>query len=126
MSDETPGPDGSPGSPEMPGPREIPADDDTTEQHDRILRTCLVQIPYLLVLLCVAVAAALVLFDRWRRGAFVFGSAMLLGAVLRGVLPPNQVGLLQVRGRLFDVATMASVGALVLWLATSIDPLGTD
>ncbi|MGW0038915.1 DUF3017 domain-containing protein [Gordonia sp. NPDC003376] len=110
----------------MSGFGAISGDDATTEQPGGVLRACLVQIPYLLVMLCVVVAAALVLFDRWRRGAFVFGSAMLLGAALRGVLPPSQVGLLQVRGRLFDVATMASVGALMLWLATSIDPLGTD
>ncbi|MEP9392253.1 MULTISPECIES: DUF3017 domain-containing protein [Gordonia] len=92
----------------------------------RIVRACIVQIPYLLVMLGVVVAAGLVLFDRWRRGAFVFGSALLLGALLRALIPTTRVGLLQVRGRLFDVAAMATVGGLMLWLATSIDPLGTD
>lgn len=92
----------------------------------RRVRGYMVQIPYLLVLLVVAIAAALVLFDRWRRGAFVFGSALLLGAVLRALIPTSRVGLLQVRGRFFDVTTMASAGALILWLSTSIDPLGTD
>lgn len=92
----------------------------------RLLRAVVVQIPYALVMFGVIVAAALVLFDRWRRGTFVFGSALLLGAVLRALIPTARVGLLQVRGRPFDVAAMASAGALMLWLATSIDPLGTD
>lgn len=95
-------------------------------RHARRVRAYLVQIPYLLVILAVIVAAGLVLFDRWRRGAFVFGSALLLGALLRALIPTQRAGLLQVRGRFFDVAAMASVGVLVLWLATSIDPLGTN
>lgn len=92
----------------------------------RIVRACIVQIPYLLVMLGVVAAAALVLFDRWRRGTFVFGSALLFGALLRAVVPTTRIGLLQVRGRAFDVAAMATVGGMMLWLATSIDPLGTD
>lgn len=95
-------------------------------RHARRVRALLVQIPFLLVVLGVVVAAALVLFDRWRRGAFVLGSAVLFGALLRAVLPTSRIGLLQVRGRFVDVVAMASVGATVLWLATSIDPLGTD
>lgn len=90
------------------------------------VRRYVVQIPYFVVLLGLLVAAVLVLFDRWRRGAFVFGSVLLLGAVLRAFIPTSRVGLLQVRSKFFDVAVMASVGSLILWLATSIDPLGTD
>ncbi|MFT4042743.1 MAG: DUF3017 domain-containing protein [Gordonia sp. (in: high G+C Gram-positive bacteria)] len=92
----------------------------------RRMRGYLIQIPYIMVMLGVVAAAALVLFDRWRRGAFVFGCALLLGALLRALLPTSRVGLLQVRGRVFDVVSLAAVGAVMLWLATSIDPLGTD
>ncbi|GAA1481741.1 DUF3017 domain-containing protein [Gordonia sinesedis] len=92
----------------------------------RRFREVLVQIPFLLVVLGVLIAAALVLVDRWRRGAFVFGSTLLFGALLRAVLPMSRIGLLQVRGRFSDIVAMASVGATMLWLATSIDPLGTD
>lgn len=95
-------------------------------RHARAVRRYLVQIPYFLVLLGLLVAAVLVVFDRWRRGAFVFGSALLLGALLRALIPTSRAGLLQVRSRFFDVAAMATVGTLILWLATSIDPLGTD
>ncbi|MFC9514140.1 DUF3017 domain-containing protein [Nocardiaceae bacterium NPDC056970] len=82
--------------------------------------------PLLAVLLVVAAAFVLVLADRWRRGALVLGGAMVLAAVLRAVLSPDRVGLLAVRGKGFDVAAMALVGATIIALAASIDPLGTD
>ncbi|WP_238422160.1 DUF3017 domain-containing protein [Gordonia sp. 'Campus'] len=86
----------------------------------------LMQIPYLLVMLGVLAAALLVMFDRWRRGSFVFGAALIVGAVLRAFIPSSQAGLLQVRGKAFDVSVMATVGGVMLWLAASIDSLGTD
>lgn len=90
------------------------------------LRAVLVQLPYLLVMLGVLAAALLVMFDRWRRGSFVFGAALLVGAVLRAFIPSSQAGLLQVRGKTFDVTVMVTVGGVMLWLAASIDSLGTD
>lgn len=92
----------------------------------RQIRLLLIQLPYVIVFIGVVLAAGLVLFDRWRRGAFVFGSALVFGAFLRTFIPTAKGNLLQVRGRVFDVVAMASVGAMMLWLATSIDPLGTD
>jgi predicted ABC-type sugar transport system permease subunit len=92
----------------------------------RRLRWVLVQIPFLAVIALVVVAAVFVIFDRWRRGAFVFGSAALLAALLRALLPSSRVGLLEVRGRFADVVAMTVAGVAILWLATSIDPLGTD
>ncbi|MDH6279296.1 hypothetical protein M2284_002034 [Rhodococcus sp. LBL1] len=83
-------------------------------------------LPMLAVLLVVAVAFVLVLADRWRRGALVLGGAMLLAAVLRAVVSPDRVGLLAVRGKGFDVASMTVVGVAIIALAASIDPLGTD
>lgn len=80
----------------------------------------------LAVLVVVAAAFGLVIADRWRRGALVLGGAMLFAAVLRAVLAPDQVGLLAVRGKGFDVAAMTLVGAAIIALAASIDPLGTD
>lgn len=83
------------------------------------------QIPFFAVMAVVAVAAILVLFDRWRRGSVAFGAALLLGALLRTLLPTDRAGLLQVRSRPFDIAALTSMGLLVIWLATSIDSLGT-
>ncbi|HMS74942.1 DUF3017 domain-containing protein [Gordonia sp. (in: high G+C Gram-positive bacteria)] len=98
------------------------------EEHERVgpLRALLVELPYILVLLAALLAAVFVTFDRWRRGVFVLGSALLLGSLLRALLPSERAGLLQVRGRAFDSALMASAGVAILWLATSIDSLGTD
>ncbi|MBM4491943.1 DUF3017 domain-containing protein [Prescottella equi] len=82
--------------------------------------------PLLAVVLVVAAAFVLILADRWRRGALVLGGAMVLAALLRAALSPDRVGLLAVRGKGFDVAAMAVVGATIIALAASIDPLGTD
>ncbi|AUH69581.1 MULTISPECIES: DUF3017 domain-containing protein [Gordonia] len=105
----------------------VPVDSERVEsmRRARKLHGFIANVPYYTVLAVIAVAALLVLIDRWRRGAFVFGSAMLLGAVFRAFLPANRVGLLQVRSRVFDICAMAALGGTVLWLATSIDSLGT-
>ncbi|WP_040521798.1 DUF3017 domain-containing protein [Gordonia araii] len=91
----------------------------------RVRRWYVMQIPYFLVLFVVLVAGILVFVDRWRRGAFVFGGALAFGAVLRAFLPTSRAGLLQVRSRGFDVAALATLATVVLWMATTIDPLGT-
>ena len=104
-----------------------PVDEDRVEsiRKARQLYGVFVNIPYYLVLLVIAAAAVLILIDRWRRGAFVLGSAMLLGAAFRAFLPAHRIGLLQIRSRAFDISAMLALGAVVLWLATSIDSLGT-
>ncbi|WP_026919441.1 DUF3017 domain-containing protein [Gordonia shandongensis] len=91
----------------------------------RRLHRFIVGIPYYIVLSVILVGVVLVVIDRWRRGTFVCGSALILGAVFRAFLPSGRVGLLQVRSRVFDVVAMGAMGAAVLWLSTSIDSLGT-
>lgn len=91
----------------------------------RVRRWYVMQIPYFAVLLVLLVAGVLVLVDRWRRGAFVFGGGLAFAAVLRALLPTSRAGLLQVRSRGFDVAAYAALAAAVLWMAITIDPLGT-
>lgn len=83
-------------------------------------------LPLLVVGAVVLVGVGFVLADRWRRGAFVFGAATLLAAGFRLCLRPEEVGLLAVRGQSFDVAALTLVGGAIVWLAVSIDPLGTD
>lgn len=102
--------------------------DERTDRLRRARRTrrYLMQVPYFIVLGVIAAAAVLVLFGFWRKGAIVFSGALLLGAVFRALLPVSRVGLLQVRGRLFDVSAMTAMGLLMLWLASSIAALGTD
>jgi hypothetical protein len=45
--------------------------------------------------------------------------------VLRLTLPNGRAGLLVVRGRTTDFTTMALAAAAVLYIAWTIDPLGT-
>ena len=83
------------------------------------------QWPLALVLCALAVALGFVMFERWRRGAFLLGVAAVAAAGLRAVLPERRARLLGVRHKVFDVAFYAVVGAVVLFLAISIDSLGT-
>lgn len=72
------------------------------------------------------VAAVLVAAGFWRRGALLIGIGVGVAAVLRLLLPEDRVGVLAVRGRTQDVATMAGVCAAVVYIAWTIDPLGTS
>ena len=82
-------------------------------------------LPMLGVLLVIVVAAALVIVDRWRRGAIVFGIGTLIAGACRLCLPEEQVGLLAVRSRAFDSAALLAIGTAIVLLGASIDPLGT-
>lgn len=83
------------------------------------------QWPLALVLAGLAVALGFVMFERWRRGAFLLGLVALGAAALRGMVPEQRARLLGVRGKGFDVGFYVAIGAVVLWLATSVDALGT-
>lgn len=96
-----------------------------TLRRARVRRWYVMQIPFFLVLGGMTIAGILVLVDRWRRGAFLFGGSLAFGAVLRALLPASRAGLLQVRGRAFDVAALTTLATVVLWMAITIDPLGT-
>ena len=77
------------------------------------------------VTVVILVAVVLVLSDRWRRGAVVFGAATLLAGAIRIALPTDRVGLLAVRGQRFDAAALLVIGTAIVWLAASIESLGT-
>ena len=72
------------------------------------------------------VAFVLVVAGYWRRGALVLAIGVAVAAVLRLMLPEERAGLLAVRSRGIDVATTASVSATILYIAWTIDPLGTS
>ncbi|GJF08578.1 hypothetical protein NGTWS0302_30130 [Mycolicibacterium cyprinidarum] len=84
------------------------------------------QWPILLVGLLLVVAFALVAAGYWRRGALVMAIGVGVAAALRLTLTDERAGLLAVRTRTFDVLTTASVSAAVLYIAWTIDPLGTS
>jgi hypothetical protein len=67
----------------------------------------------------VVVATAL---HHWRAGLYVVAAALLLGAVLRLVLPARQVGSLAVRAKPVDVATLLVLGVALALLAGAVAP----
>lgn len=91
----------------------------------RVIHFVRCHIPMVVVVAVITAALILVLSDRWRRGAIVFGAATLLAGAFRAVLPDDQVGLLHVRSKRLDVGALFAVGTAIVWLAISIDPLGT-
>jgi hypothetical protein len=74
----------------------------------------------LTVLLVAAVGMLQVLTEHWRQGSALLGGALLVAAVLRGVLPPPRAGLLAIRGRVVDVVCYTAFGIAVLLLALTI------
>ncbi|HEX8001626.1 MAG TPA: DUF3017 domain-containing protein [Mycobacteriales bacterium] len=59
-------------------------------------------------------------WHHWRRGLYVVALALLLGAVLRLVLPARRVGSLAVRSRAVDVLTLTVLAAGVAFLAGAV------
>jgi hypothetical protein len=83
------------------------------------------QWPILLVGLIFAAAFVLAGANFWRRGALLIGVGVGLAAVLRLVLPDERAGLLVVRSKGIDFVTTATVAAAMVYIASTIDPLGT-
>jgi hypothetical protein len=83
------------------------------------------QWPMVAVVLIFAMAFSLVAANFWRRGALLIGIGVGVAAVLRLALTEDRAGLLVVRSKAIDFATMASVAAAMVYIAWTIDPLGT-
>ena len=84
------------------------------------------QWPILAVAAIFAVALVLVAAGFWRRGAFLIGVGVGVAAALRLVLPGDSAGLLVVRTKSLDFATMTTVSLVMIYVAWTIDPLGTS
>ena len=84
------------------------------------------QWPILVVGLFFVAAFGLVIAGYWRRGALVMVIGVGVAAVMRLALSEDRAGLLVVRSRMIDFATTASVSAAMLYIAWTIDPLGTS
>lgn len=72
------------------------------------------------------VALLLVAAGFWRRGAFLIGVGVGVAAALRLLLPEDRAGLLVVRTKSLDFATMTTISAIMIYTAWTIDPLGTS
>lgn len=84
-----------------------------------------VQWPILLVGLTFTAGFVLVAMNFWRRGALLLGIGVVLSAVLRLALYNGRAGLLVVRSKGMDFVTTATGGAAMVYIALTIDPLGT-
>jgi Protein of unknown function (DUF3017) len=84
------------------------------------------QWPILTVGMFLLAAFGLVIAGYWRRGAMVMAIGVGVAAAMRVSLSQDRVGLLAVRSRTIDFATTATVSAAMLYIAWTIDPLGTS
>ncbi|WP_307814124.1 DUF3017 domain-containing protein [Streptomyces sp. N35] len=78
------------------------------------------QWPMLTVLGVTALGLVLTAFDVWRIGTLLIGVALLIGAVLRRMLP--SVGMLAVRSRFTDMVTYGALGVAIVLLALMAQP----
>ncbi len=84
------------------------------------------QWPILMVGIIFLAAFGLVVAGYWRRGALVLGIGVAVAAALRLALTDDRAGLLVVRSKGIDLVTTATASAAVLYIAATIDPLGTS
>jgi Protein of unknown function (DUF3017) len=77
------------------------------------------------IVVCLGVLFGLtvvVLLDRFRRGTLLLAASVILGAWLRALLPAGRCGLLKVRGRAVDVATLLVLGVSLVVVALAVPP----
>ncbi|MDL5203359.1 DUF3017 domain-containing protein [Streptomyces sp. ALI-76-A] len=78
------------------------------------------QWPILAVLAMVGLGLLLTALDRFRVGTLLIGVALLVGGVLRWLLP--DVGMLAVRSRFTDIVTYGVLGTAIALLAMMVQP----
>lgn len=79
-----------------------------------------VHLPFALVVLIALIGFVRVAGQHWREGAMLVGGALVLAALLRAVLSPQQAGLLAVRSRPVDIMLCSGFGILIIWVAITI------
>ena len=75
---------------------------------------------YLAVLAATAVGLGAVVLDRWRAGLTLLGAALLCGALARVVIREERAGMLGIRRKAVDVATLLLLGSGLVVLAAVI------
>lgn len=83
------------------------------------------QLPLLAVLLVSGSGLLSVSLHYWRKGLYVIGAGVALGAVFRLLLPTRRVGLLAVRGRARDVLALGLLGLAIIVLAAVVPAVRT-
>ncbi|CAO5148457.1 membrane hypothetical protein [Frankia sp. AiPs1] len=72
------------------------------------------------VLLGVGGGFLLISQNRWRRGLLLIGATLVLAGLTRLAVPTRRMGLLAVRGRVFDTLLLLALGAAVIALTTAV------
>lgn len=75
---------------------------------------------YLLAMAGVVVGIFLAVRDDWRLGVRWMAGSLLFAAACRLLLPSREAGMLAVRHRAVDVVMLVGVGAVLIFLASSI------
>ncbi|GAA4913920.1 DUF3017 domain-containing protein [Streptomonospora salina] len=77
----------------------------------------LAQVPYFLVLSTMSAGIVVVAAAHFKRGPALIAGALMLAAVFRALLPADKTGMLAVRSRWIDVATLTGLAVLLIALA---------
>ena len=78
------------------------------------------QVPLLVVLLVVAAGLVMVALEHWRQGLVTVGFGLVVGGLVRLLLPVRRVGFLAVRSRPVDVVLLLGVGVALTAFAVAI------
>ena len=78
------------------------------------------QLPLLAVLIVVGVGLLMVTVEHRRPGLVVMGVGLVIGGILRLLLPVRRVGFLAVRSRPVDVVLLVGVGVTLAVIALAI------
>ncbi|AWB84999.1 DUF3017 domain-containing protein [Corynebacterium liangguodongii] len=70
-------------------------------------------------------ATAYVLSDHWRRATFALGASLAWLSLMRLTCDSKVIGLVAVRSKRFDALFTAALGGAMMWLAWSVDALGS-
>lgn len=78
-----------------------------------------------LFVVAVAVSGFYAVFEHWRRATLLLGGALVWLTVVRLTCDSSRVGVLAVRSRRFDACFTGILGAAMVFMAFSIDALGS-
>mgnify|MGYP001758915323 CR=1 FL=1 len=78
-----------------------------------------------LFVVAVVVSGFYAVFEHWRRATLLLGGALVWLTVVRLTCDSSRVGVLAVRSRRFDACFTGILGAAMVFMAFSIDALGS-
>ena len=100
-----------------------PAEAPAGREDESLAQRAVDQWPLALVLILVAGGLVVIAFGAFRAGSVIVAAALVFAAFLRAFLPEEVVGMLAIRRRTTDVATMALLGialAVVAFLVPGV------